>query len=146
MRRQPSQKNQGVLKPEALTQIRQLQILDFLLIGNVLSDRALKAIPGVEHIPILYTQIASGHWRARYRELADGEAARLTKELRRYVPPRYIELGPSADAVSIYHEAVHTRRAMLGRSMTPAAAEPSAIRTERFAATLDQNAAYIQFA
>ena len=139
MRRRTSEKNQGILQPEALTQIRQLQVLDFLLIGNILSDRALKEIPGVEHIPVLYTQISSGHWRARYRELADGEAARLRKELRRYVPPRYIELGPSADAVSIYHEAVHARRAMLGRSMTPAAAEPSAVRAERFAATLELN-------
>ena len=139
MRRRTSEKNQGVLQPEALTQIRQLQVLDFLLIGNILSDRALKAIPGVEHIPVLYTQIPSGHWRARYRELADGEAARLTKELRRNVPRRYIELGPSADAVSIYHEAVHARRAMLGRSMTPAAAEPSAVRAERFAAMLELN-------
>jgi hypothetical protein len=140
MRRPPSQKNQGVLQPEALTRIRQLQVLDFLLIGNILSERALKAIPGIEDLPVLYTQITSGHWRARYRELANGEAERLTRELRRYVPPRYIELGPQADAVSIYHEAVHARRAKLGRLMTPAAAEPSAIRAERFATMLELNA------
>ena len=140
MHRQTSQDSQGVLQPETLTQIRQLQVLDFLLLGNILSDRALKTLPGIEHIPVLYTQVPLGQWRARYRELADGEAARLTRELHIYVPPRYIELGPRADAVSIYHEAVHARRAMLGRSMTPAAAEPSALRAERFAASLELNA------
>lgn len=139
MRRQIPQKPQGVLQPEALTRIRQLQVLDFLLLGNILSDRTLKAIPGIENIPVLYTQQPSGQWHARYRELADGEATRLTKELGRYVPSRYIELGPRANAVSVYHEAVHARRAKLGRSMTPAAAEPSAIRAERFAAILELN-------
>jgi hypothetical protein len=146
MHRRTSEKAQGVLQPEALTRVRQLQVLEFLLLADILSNRALKAIPGIEHIPVLYTQIPSGQWRARYRELADGEADRLTKELGRYVPPKYIELGPQADGMSVYHEAVHARRAKLGRSMTPAAAEPSAIRSEKFATTLERNAAHIQSA
>lgn len=78
-------------------------------------------------------------WRARYRELADAEAERLTETLGTYVPPRYIEPGPHADAISIYHEAVHAKRAQLERSMLPQHAEPSAERAERFAATLESN-------
>jgi hypothetical protein len=56
------------------------------------------------------------------------------------VPPADIELGPDADAISIYHEAVHARRAMLGRTMTLAAAEPSAKRAETFARTHETKA------
>ncbi len=126
MRRHTCRSNQGVLQPGALTQVRQLSILESIPLGNLLSDRALKEIPGIEHIPVLYTNQTFNQWRARYREFAHNEAERLTRELRRYVPHRCIELGPRADAVSIYHEAVHARRAKLGRSMTPAAAEPSA--------------------
>src|SRR5688572_21269266 len=77
---------EGVLRPGALHQIRQLKLLEFLLIGSVLSDRALKAVPGIEHIPILYTDQPNNVWRSRYRELAPGEAERLTKDLGRYVP------------------------------------------------------------
>ncbi len=146
MRPDSSCRIQGVLQPDALAQVRQLQILDFILLGNLLSDRALKEVPGIEHIPVLYSQQPSNQWRARYRELAQDDAARLTRELGRYVPPRYIELGPRADAISVYHEAVHARRAKLGRSMTPAAAEPSAIRAEKFASALERSATEIQSA
>ena len=134
--------NEGVLRPGALHHIRQLTLLEFILVGNALSDRALKEVPGIEHIPILYTDQPNNVWRSRYRELASGEAERLTKDFARYVPPCYIELGPTADAVSVYHEAVHARRAKLGRSMLPKDAEPSALRAERFAATLELNATY----
>lgn len=130
--------NEGVLRPTALIEIRKLQVLEFILLGDALSDRALNEIPGVEHIPILYTNDTHNLWRARYRELADGEAERLANDFGRYVPSRYIELGPHADAISIYHEAVHARRAMLGRTMTPEAAEPSAQRAEAFARTLER--------
>jgi len=134
--------NEGVLRPGALNQIRQLKLLEFILLGNVLSDRALKAIPAIEHIPILFNDHPHNLWRARYREFDDHEAERLTKEIGRYVPPRCIELGPHADAVSVYHEAVHARRAQLGRSMLPKDAEPSALRAERFATTLELNATH----
>ena len=60
--------------------------------------------------PLLYAKETHNSWRARYRELADDEAERLSKDFGRYVPPRYIELGPTADAGSVFHEAVHTRR------------------------------------
>jgi hypothetical protein len=142
MRRQTCRSNQGVLQPGALIQVRQLAILESIPLGNLLSDRALKEVPGIEHIPVLYTNQPFNPWRARYRELARNEAERLTRELQRYVPQRYIELGPRADAISIYHEAVHARRAKLGRSMTSAAAEPSALLAERFAATLELNAVH----
>jgi len=85
----------------------------------------------------MYTNETHYSWRSRYRELADGEAERLSKDFARYVPSRYIELGPTADAVSLYHEAVHARRAHLGRSMVPEHAEPSALRAEQFAARLE---------
>ncbi len=117
--------NEGVLRPGALNEIRHLKLLEFLLLGNVLSDRALKAVPGIGHIPILYTNQPNNLWRARYREFDHNEAERLTKDIGSYVLPRYIELGPHADAVSVYHEAVHARRALLGRSMLPKHAEPS---------------------
>lgn len=129
--------NEGILRPEALNQIRKLKPLESMLLRNALSDRALKEVPGVGHIPILYTSEPHHRWRARYRELADGEAERLTKDFGRYVPSRYIELGPTADAVSLYHEAVHARRAHLGRSMLVEDAEPSAIRAKHFAARLE---------
>lgn len=131
--------DEGVLRPQALNQIRKLKLLEFMLLGNALSDRALKHVPGIEHIPILYTNETHNSWRARYRELADGEAERLSKDFGRYVPSRYIELGPTADAVSLYHEAVHARRAHLGRSMLPEHAEPSAARAEQFAARLERS-------
>jgi hypothetical protein len=138
MRRPPSIKtNEGVLRPEALNQIQKLKPLEFIPLASALSDRALKEVPGVGHIPILYTNETHNSWRARYRELADGEAERLSTDFGRYVPSRYIELGPTADAVSLYHEAVHARRARLGRSMLPEHAEPSAIRAEQFAAKLE---------
>ena len=126
-----------MLRPGALHEIRKLRVLEFILLGNALSDRALSEVPGVEHIPILYTNETHNLWRARYRELADGEAERLSNDLGRYVPSRYIALGPTADAVSLYHEAVHARRAHLGRSMLPEHAEPSAVRAEQFAAKLE---------
>jgi hypothetical protein len=129
--------NEGVLRPEALDHIRQLKVLEFMPLRNALSDRALKEVPGVGHIPILYTNETHNSWRARYRELADGEAERLSKDFGRHVPSRYIELGPTADAVSLYHEAVHARRAHLGRSMLPEHAEPSASRAEQFAVRLE---------
>lgn len=129
--------NEGILRAGALHKIRTLQVLEFVLLGNALSDRALKELPGVEHIPVLYTNETHTSWRARYRELADGEAERLSRDFGRYVPPRYIELGPTADAVSLYHEAVHARRAHLGRSMLPEHAEPSALRAEQFATRLE---------
>jgi hypothetical protein len=91
---------------------------------------------------IAVTSHPLGNWRARYKELAPGEAERLTTELGKYVPPWYVELGPHADAISIYHEAVHARRAMLGRTMTKEAAEPSAQRAERFAQTLENHACH----
>lgn len=138
MRRRPNIKtNEGVLRPGALNQIRKLKVLEFIPLGNALSDRALKEVPGVRHIPIMYTGETHYSWRSRYRELADGEAERLSKDFARYVPSRYIELGPTADAVSLYHEAVHARRAHLGRSMVPEHAEPSALRAEQFAARLE---------
>lgn len=137
MRRRLLRNNEGILRPGALHKIRTLQVLEFVPLGNALSDRALKQVPGIEHIPILYTNETHNSWRARYRELADGEAERLSKDFGRYVPSRYIELGPSADAISLYHEAVHARRAHLGRSMLPEHAEPSAIRAEQFAARLE---------
>jgi hypothetical protein len=140
MRRPTCRNNQGVLQPRALNQVRELDILQSISLGDLLSDRALKAVPGIEHIPVLYTNQPFNQWRARYRELALKEAERLTKELQRHVPSRYIELGPRADAISLFHEAVHARRAMLGRPMTAAAAEPSALRAEHFAATLELNA------
>ena len=133
-------KHQGVLRPHALFTIHQLQQLEYLLLGDILTDTAVRHVPGIEHIPVLYAPYVLGNWRARYRELAPGEAERLTKEIGKYVPPAYIELGPHADAISIYHEAVHARRAMLGRTMTPAAAEPSAQRAETFAQTLETKA------
>jgi hypothetical protein len=137
MRRLTSIKtNEGVLRPGALNQIRKLKVLEFIPLGNALSDRALKEVPGVRHIPIMYTSETHA-WRSRYRELADGEAERLSKDLARFVPSRYIELGPTADAISLYHEAVHARRAHLGRSMVPEHAEPSALRAEQFAARLE---------
>jgi len=142
MRRQTCRRNQGVLQPGVLIRVRQLDILESIPLGNLLSDRALKEVPGIEHIPVLYTNQPFNTWRARYRELAHNEAERLTRELRRYVPRRYIELGPRADAISIFHEAVHARRAILGRSMTPTAAEPSAMRAERFATRLELDAAH----
>jgi hypothetical protein len=129
MRRRPNIKtNEGVLRPGALNQIRKLKVLEFIPLGNALSDRALKEVTGVRHIPIMYTGETHYSWRSRYRELADGEAERLSKDFARYVPSRYIELGATADAVSLYHEAVHARRAHLGRSMVPEHAEPSALR------------------
>ncbi len=137
MLRRTSSSKEGVLRPGALNQIRSLKLLEFIPLDNALSDRALKEVPGVEHIPILYTNETHNSWRARYRELADGEAERLSKDFGRYVPSRYIELGPTADAVSLYHEAVHARRAHLGRSMLPEHAEPSASRAEQFAARLE---------
>jgi hypothetical protein len=140
MRRPLCRSNQGVLRTGALNQIRQLNILESIPLGDLLSKRALKAVPGIEHIPVLYTRHSFNQWRARYRELAHNEAERLTRELQRHVPYRYIELGPHADAISLFHEAVHARRAKLGRTMTPAAAEPSALRAEHFAATLERNA------
>ena len=140
MRQPTCLSNQGVLQPGALNQIRQLDILESIPLGDLLSSRALKAVPGIEHIPVLYTRHSFHQWRARYRELASNEAARLTRELQRHVPCRYIELGPHADAVSLFHEAVHARRAKLGRPMTPAAAEPSALRAELFAAKLELKA------
>jgi|GEM_PF-3360484 hypothetical protein len=131
--------NEGVLRPEALHLLRQLKLLEFLLIGNVLSDRALRAVPGIEHIPILYTDQPNNVWRARYRELALGEAERLTKDFGRYMPPSYIELGPRADAVSVYHEAVQQ-----GAQNSDAQCSPNtqnqALRAERFAARLELNA------
>src|SRR5215213_9719896 len=130
---------EGILRPGALLHIRQLQLLEFIQIGEVLSARLLNTVPGIDHIPILYTDQPNNLWRARYRELADAEAERLTETLGSYVPPRYIELGPHADGISIYHEAVHAKRAQLGRSMLPQHAEPSAERAERFAATLESN-------
>src|SRR5215211_7591885 len=134
MRRLTSIKsNEGLLRPGVLTQIRKLKVLEFIPLGNALSDRALKEVPGIRHTPIMYTSETHAR-RSRYRELADGEAERLSKDFARYVPSRYIELGPTADAVSLYHEAVHARRAHLGRSMVPAPAEPSALRAEQFAA------------
>ena len=132
-------KHQGVVRPHALFTIRQLQQFEYVLLGDILTDTAVRHIPGIEHIPVLYAPYVLGNWRARYRELAPGEAERLTKEIGKYVPPAYIELGPNADAISIYHEAVHARRAMLGRTMTPAAAEPSAQRAETFAHSLETN-------
>jgi hypothetical protein len=129
--------NEGVLRPDALNQIANLKVLEFMPLANALSDRALKEVPGVGYIPILFTNETHNLWRARYRELADGEAERLSKDFGRYVPSRYIELGPNADAVSLYHEAVHARRAHLGRSMLPEHAEPSALRAEHFAARLE---------
>jgi hypothetical protein len=140
MRQSTCKNRQGVLQPGALNRVRQLNILEFIPIGNLLSQRALKEVPGIEHIPVLYTNYPFNQWRARYRELADDKAERLTKELQRYVPRCYIELGPHADAISIFHEAVHARRAKLGRSMTPDTAEPSALRAEHFAARLELNA------
>jgi hypothetical protein len=138
MPRSPTIKtNEGVLRPEALNQIQNLKLLESIPLGDALSDRALKEVPGVGHIPILYTNQTHNSWRARYRELADGEAERLSKDFGRHVPSRYIELGPTADAVSLYHEAVHARRAHLGRSMLPEHAEPSALRAEQFAARLE---------
>ena len=137
MRRRPSIKtNEGVLRPGALNQIRKLKVLEFIPLGNALSDRALKEVPGIRDIPIMFTS-ETHSWRSRYRELADGEAERLSKDFASYVPSRYIELGPTADAVSLYHEAVHARRAHLGRSMVPEHAEPSALRAEQFAARLE---------
>jgi hypothetical protein len=133
-------KYQGVVRPHALFTIHQLQQLEYVLLGDILTDTAARHVPGIEHIPVLYAPYVLGNWRARYRELATGEAERLTKEIGKYVPPAYIELGPDADAISIYHEAVHARRAMLGRTMTPAAAEPSAKRAETFARTLETKA------
>lgn len=133
----PINANEGVLRPDALNQIRNLKVLEFIPLANALSNRALKELPGVGHIPILYTNEIHNLWRARYRELADGEAERLSKDFGRYVPSRYIELGPNADAVSLYHEAVHARRAHLGRSMLPEHAEPSALRGEHFATRLE---------
>ena len=138
MRRRSTKKaNEGVLRPDALNQIRNLKVLEFMPLANALSDRALKEVRGVGHIPILYTNETHNSWRARYRELPDGEAERLSKDFGRYVPSRYIELGPNADAVSLYHEAVHARRAHLGRSMLPEHAEPSALRAEHFATRLE---------
>jgi hypothetical protein len=134
--------NQGVVRSDALRTIHQLRQLDYVLLGNVLTDRALREVPGIEHIPVLFTPQPFGIWRARYRELAPGEAERLTREIGKYVPPCYVELGPHADAVSIYHEAVHARRSMLGRTMTKEAAEPSAQRAERFAQSLETIASY----
>jgi len=136
-RRSTIKPNEGVVRPHALNEIRKLKVLEFMPLANALSDRALKEVPGIGHIPILYSNETHTSWRARYRELADGEAERLSKDFARYVPPRYIELGPTADAVSLYHEAVHARRAHLGRSMLPEHAEPSALRAETFAAGLE---------
>jgi hypothetical protein len=126
-------KQKGVVRPHALFTIHQLQQLEYVLLGDILTDTAARHVPGIEHIPVLYAPYVLGIWRARYREFGPHEAERLTKEFGKYVPPAFIELGPDADAISIYHEAVHARRAMLGRIMTPAAAEPSAKRAETFA-------------
>jgi hypothetical protein len=60
MRRPPKIKsNEGVLPPEALNEIRKLRVLELMPLANALSERALKAVPGVGHIPILYTN--EGH-------------------------------------------------------------------------------------
>jgi len=73
---------EGILRPGALLQIRQLQLLEVIPIGEVLTARLLNTVPGIDHIPILYTDQPNTLWRARYRELADAEAERLNRNLR----------------------------------------------------------------
>ena len=50
MRRRLLSNNEGILRPGALHKIRTLQVLEFVPLGNALSDRALKEVPGAEHI------------------------------------------------------------------------------------------------
>jgi hypothetical protein len=48
---QTQNKNQGVVRSDALRTIHQLRQLEYVLLGNVLTDRALREVPGIEHIP-----------------------------------------------------------------------------------------------
>jgi hypothetical protein len=74
-------KQKGVIRPHALFTIHQLQQLEYVLLGDILTDTAARHVPGIEHIPVLYAPYVLGNWRARYRDFAPEEAERLTKDL-----------------------------------------------------------------